>query len=222
MGLRCSSDQEHQFNMKPILTNFITSHLPQLLLVGIALCCPPLVSSAEEGRPVEQALWEKALSDNTKDVVKARAAYQKALSEASARVVKSLETSISDLNNPQKVGALGMKERAAAIKALEGRVTAVKEQGAVSEFVTAVSSAVPDKVIHGAFVKSDATHIIALRRDKTFYFSWLNQRGNYTISGDRVILNGDESNYFTLSKDGKKLTQGDGKNVFNLNTEAIP
>ena len=208
--------------MKPILANFITSHAPRLLLVGIALCCPPLVSSAEQGRPIEQALWEKALADNTKDVIKAHAAYQKALSEASAKVVKSLEACINDLNDPQKMGALGTKDRAAAMKALEGRVTAVKEQGAVAEAVaTASHVVVPARVIHGAFVKAGATHIIVLRKDKTFYFSWLNQAGNYTVSGDRVILNGDDKNYFTISKDGKRLNQL-GKIVFNFNTEATP
>ena len=92
---------------------------------------------APKPKPIEDALWEKALADNAKAADTAYGAYQKALADASTKVQKALEANIKDLNDPKKFGALGMKERAAAIAALEERIKAVKEQGAVGEAIVA-------------------------------------------------------------------------------------
>jgi len=108
-----------------------------LMLLAVAILVPVWgVEEAPKPKPIEDALWEKALADNGKEAEKAYNTYQKTLDAASLKVIKALEANIKDLNDSKKFGNLGMKERAAAITALEAKIEAVKK-GAIGEAVVA-------------------------------------------------------------------------------------
>jgi hypothetical protein len=106
--------------------------LKTLSLTLIAVAC-----FAGEATPsFADEAYAKAVDASSKKAESAYEAYQKELAAASAAVIKSLEATIKELNDPKKYAKLGMKERAAAIEELEKKIAAVKE-GAVGEGIVA-------------------------------------------------------------------------------------
>jgi len=105
------------------------------LITTLMLLTASFTFGAEETKPkpIEDTLWEKAVSDNTKEAEKTYSAYQKALADATSKVTKALEANIKDLNDSKKFPKLGMKERVEAIEALEEKIKGAKE--AVGEII---------------------------------------------------------------------------------------
>jgi len=89
-----------------------------------------------------EAVYEKAVADNTKEAERAYQAYVKALDEANAKVLKALESAKADLNDTKKFTKLTITERATAIAEIEEKIKAVKA-GAVGEAITAGETGKP-------------------------------------------------------------------------------
>jgi len=85
-------------------------------------------------------LYEKVVAENTRDTIKTYDLYCKQLAEASARVVKSLESIKADLNNPKKFTNMSITERADMMKAIDEKIKSVDE-GAVGDGIVSAKVA---------------------------------------------------------------------------------
>jgi hypothetical protein len=110
-----------------------------LFLTLIALLAASVGWAAEQHdvtkKSESELLYEKVISENTKDASKAYVAYQKTLEVAKVKVLKALEAAKKDLNDTKK-GNLSIQERAAAISAIDIKIKEVNE-GSVGDAIIA-------------------------------------------------------------------------------------
>ncbi len=84
---------------------------------------------------VVDALYDKFVADNSKDVEKSYDAYLKSLEATNKKVIAALEAVKKDMNDPKK-GKLTIQERAAAISEIDEKIAKVKE-GSVGDGLVA-------------------------------------------------------------------------------------
>ncbi len=84
-------------------------------------------------------IYEKSLSENTKEVEKLYTQYQAALSKSTEKVLKSLELAKQDFNDFKKYPKMSIQERAKEISNLEEKIKEVKD-GSIVSFITSNTS----------------------------------------------------------------------------------
>ena len=83
---------------------------------------------AEDTKPkpaIVDTIFQKAITDNTKELERAFNAYNQALEASNTKIIKALEAAKADLNNPNK-GSLSISDRAKAISDLDEKIAQVK------------------------------------------------------------------------------------------------
>jgi hypothetical protein len=194
---------------------------PSILAIT-ALGVLPAGEADAKPRPIDETLWEKAVADNAKEADKAYAAYQKALEAANAKVIKALEASIKELNDPKRFGGVGVKERAAAISALEARIESVK-QGELGTAIVANRSsdllgepAGIERALIGAWKLGNMAITWEFMAGGKCTSSAGNSAGTWKRVGDEVQLTWSTGETGTISLKGKVLSVRNFAGTFEL------
>jgi len=156
-------------------------------------------------------LYEKVVAENTRDTIKTYDLYCKQLAEASARVVKSLESIKADLNNPKKFTNMSITERADMMKAIDEKIKSVDE-GAVGDGIVAKKGQEGDLLGEGkgsqsiAGVWSVSGTPLTFTKEGTWSSPWDNFGGIWKVKGKQVIMisnKGNNGTFLVLMKDGE-------------------
>lgn len=194
-----------------------------LSMLAILATAPVAAGEADaKPRPIDETLWEKALADNAKDADKAYAAYQKALEAANAKVIKALEASIKELNDPKRFGGVGVKDRAAAISALEARIESVK-QGELGNVIVANrssdllgESAGIERALIGAWKLGSFNITWEFTADRKCLSSSGNTPGTWKRVGEEIQLVWSNGETGTITMKGKVLSVRNFAGTFEL------
>lgn len=105
-------------------------------IITLSLVCSALAFAGEAENKTPKpsavdALYDKSVADNIKDVEKSYDVYLKSLEAANKKVIAALEAAKKDMNDPKK-GKLAVQERAAVITEIDEKIAKVKE-GSVGE-----------------------------------------------------------------------------------------
>lgn len=167
------------------------------LLTFLLILCGFCYAEDAQRPSVVDGMYQKILTDNTKELERAFNAYNQVLEATNAKVIKALEATKADLNDPKK-GSLSITERAKAIEEIDGKIKDIKT-GYLAEFlhdkrktITVEKAGLPKSVLLEGKWQCGAA-VLTLKQDHTVSHTMapptVTAKWDYNTKNSELIIN---------------------------------